>query len=76
MWSINDDMRNIFELQVMLRELNRTLGIRLINPDGIFDHETTEAVTQVQKIAGIEPPNGEVDSFNMERNSFFISRVK
>ena len=31
------------------------------NPDGIFDHETTEAVTQVQKIAGIEPPNGEVD---------------
>ena len=61
MWSINDDLRNIFELQVMLRELNRTLGIRLINPDGIFDHETTEAVTQVQKIAGIEPPNGEVD---------------
>lgn len=54
MISIYDNRQNIFELQVMLRRIHFENGtVDLINPDGLFGKETTEAVVQAQRIAGL-----------------------
>ncbi len=59
--SIYNSRNNIFELQEMLREISKHyIGIRFINPDGLFKSETAEAVRDVQKMFGIEP-TGDVD---------------
>lgn len=61
MWSIYNKKKNIYELQVMLRELSKKYrGIRLINPDALFGPVTKGAVMDVQKLFGLEP-TGEVD---------------
>lgn len=61
MISIYDGPQNIRELQTMLRRIHFANGnIRIINPDGLFGSETTEAVRQAQRIAGL-PETGEVD---------------
>lgn len=58
---IYDDRNNIYELQTMLREISKKhRDVPLINPDGIYGEDTTNAVLQVQKIAGL-PQSGEVD---------------
>lgn len=59
--SIYDSRQNIFELQSMLREISRlNNAVLLINPDSLFGPETTQAVKQIQQIAGI-PVTGKVD---------------
>lgn len=59
--SIYDTRQNIFELQSMLREISHLNdNVRLINPDSLFGPETTQAVKQVQQLAGI-PITGDVD---------------
>lgn len=59
--SIYDNEQNVFELQTALRALRRThKNLPLINPDGFFGVETTEAVILAQEFFGI-PQTGEVD---------------
>ena len=53
--SIYDRGQNVFEVQHILREYYKSHGdIPLINPDGIFGPETTEAVKALQHIFGME----------------------
>ena len=53
--SIYDRGQNVFEVQHILREYYKRHGdIPLINPDGIFGSETTEAVKALQHILGME----------------------
>ncbi len=59
--SIENDRKNVFELQEMLREISKTTdGVRLINPDGLFFSETAAAVRDIQKLLGIAQ-TGDVD---------------
>ncbi|HIV86003.1 MAG TPA: peptidoglycan-binding protein [Candidatus Monoglobus merdigallinarum] len=61
MWPIYDDRKNVYELQMLLRELSKNNNkIRMINPDGLYNSETTGAVTDVQNVNNINP-TGEVD---------------
>ena len=61
MWSMYNDRLNVTELQTMLREMSKHyLGIRRVNPDGIFGAETTAAVTDAQRVFDI-PITGKVD---------------
>ncbi len=59
--SIYDNEQNVFELQMALRSLRQTLKtMPLINPDGFFGAETTEAVISAQEFFGL-PQTGIVD---------------
>ncbi|MEE1014061.1 MAG: peptidoglycan-binding domain-containing protein [Clostridia bacterium] len=49
-----DHRQNVLELQTMLRANHLLEGGILINPDGIFDHNTTEAVKLFQRQNGME----------------------
>ena len=55
MRDITDNRNNISELQRYLRELHHDTdgAIRLVNPDGIYGIETTEAVADFQRIHGL-----------------------
>lgn len=56
-----DRRQNVFELQSGLRYLHSIEeSIPLINPDGIFGNETTEAVLAVQRFFAV-PETGIVD---------------
>ena len=59
--SMYDNEQNVFELQTALRFLRQTLKtMPLINPDGFFGTETTDAVIAAQEFYGL-PRTGEVD---------------
>lgn len=59
--SMYDDNRNVYELQTALRHMHSShKPVPLINPDGYFGKETTEAVIAAQRFFGI-PQTGEAD---------------
>lgn len=59
--SIYDNFQNTYELQTALRHLWSTDKIpTLINPDGVYGHETTVAVMDAQRFFGL-PQTGKVD---------------
>lgn len=53
-YNLYDHRQNVLELQNLLRINHLLEGGVLINPDGIFDHTTREAVLQFQTRNGIE----------------------
>ncbi len=59
-YNIYDDRQNVLELQSFLRANHRLEGGPLINPDGIFDSNTTAAVKLFQQQNNI-PITGIVD---------------
>lgn len=59
-YNIYDDRQNVLELQSFLRTNHRLEGGPLINPDGIFDSNTTAAVKLFQQQNNI-PVTGIVD---------------
>ncbi len=63
MRDITDNRNNISELQRYLRELHHDTNgaIRLVNPDGIYGSETTEAVADFQRMNGL-PVTGRTDN--------------
>lgn len=59
--SVYDNAQNVFEVQTALRRLREThKALPLINPDGVFGPETTEAVLLAQEFFSL-PRTGEVD---------------
>ena len=52
-YNLYDNRQNVLELQYFLRANHLLEGGTLINPDGIFDSNTTEAVRLFQRQNGI-----------------------
>lgn len=48
-YSIYDHTQNIRELQIFLRTYHENYGGLLVNPDGIFDEVTREALRRFQE---------------------------
>lgn len=63
MRDITDNRNNISELQRYLREIHHDTNgaVRLVNPDGIYGNETTEAVADFQRMNGL-PVTGRTDN--------------
>lgn len=53
-YNMYDHRQNVLELQTFLRANHLLEGGVLINPDGIFDSATTEAVKLFQRQNGME----------------------
>ncbi len=58
-----DHRQNVLEAESFLRANHRLEGGTLINPDGLFDADTTEAVILFQRQNGI-PVTGVIDYEN------------
>ncbi len=59
-FNMYDQRQNILEAESFLRANQRLEGGILINPDGLFDEETTQAVLLFQRQNGL-PQTGEID---------------
>ncbi len=49
-----DHRQNVLEAETFLRSNTRLEGGTLINPDGVFDEETTDAVILFQRQNGLD----------------------
>lgn len=59
-YNMYDTHRNIFEAETFLRANHRLEGGTLVNPDGIFEENTEEAVLLFQRQNGL-PQTGVID---------------
>ncbi len=59
-FNMYDSRQNIFEAETFLRANHRLEGGVLINPNGIFEEETTAAVLLFQRQNGL-PQTGKID---------------
>ncbi len=59
-YNMYDTRQNILEVETFLRANHRLEGGVLINPDGVFEEETTRAVLLFQRQNGL-PQTGEID---------------
>lgn len=59
-YNMYDTRQNILEAESFLRANHRLEGGILINPDGLFEEETTQAVLLFQRQNGL-PQTGEID---------------
>ncbi len=59
-FNMYDHRQNILEAESFLRANHRLEGGILINPDGLFEEETTQAVLLFQRQNGL-PQTGEID---------------
>ncbi len=59
-FNMYDSRQNVLEAESFLRANHRLEGGILINPDGLFEEETTQAVLLFQRQNGL-PQTGEID---------------
>lgn len=59
-YNMYDTRQNILEAEIFLRANHRLEGGTLINPDGIFEEETTQAVLLFQRQNAL-PQTGEIN---------------
>ena len=59
-FNMYDSRQNVLEVESFLRANHQLEGGILINPDGLFEEETTQAVLLFQRQNGL-PQTGEID---------------